>query len=110
MVADPARLDAVFAALAHPHRRAILERLAGGEASVHELAAPLPVSQPAVSRHLSVLEGAGLVTRGQRGTYRPCTLDAHPLREATEWLVGFRDFWASSYDALDALLAETDAP
>ncbi|MEV4661361.1 metalloregulator ArsR/SmtB family transcription factor [Micromonospora echinofusca] len=97
-------LDATFAALADPTRRAILARLAAGEATVTELAAPFAMSQPAVSKHLRVLERAGLVSRGRDGQRRPCRLEAGPMREATAWLAGYRDYWAESYQRLDALL------
>ncbi|GAB3442690.1 ArsR/SmtB family transcription factor [Actinophytocola sediminis] len=96
MVATLDRLDATFAALADPTRRAILVRLAKGEASVKELAAPFDMTQPAISKHLKVLERAGLVSRGRDAQRRPCRLEAGPLREATEWLVGYRQFWAES--------------
>ena len=99
------QLDAVFGALADPTRRAILERLTQGEASVAEIAAPFTVSQPAISRHLKVLEDAGLISRTRRATARLSHLEAEPLREATEWLSGYREFWDESYERLDALLA-----
>src|SRR5512145_958808 len=98
-------LDATFSALADPTRRAILARLASGEATVMELAAPFPVTQPAVSRHLKVLEGAGLISRSRRATARLSHLEAEPLREATEWLTRYQEFWDESYERLDALLA-----
>jgi|SRR5581483_1194155 DNA-binding transcriptional ArsR family regulator len=101
-VADP--LDAVFGALADPTRRAILSRLAQGEATVTELAAPFSVSQPAISRHLKVLEHAGLISRTRRATARLSHLRAEPLREATVWLAGYRKFWEESYERLDELL------
>lgn len=109
------QLDAVFGALADPTRRAILERLTQGEASVAEIAAPFTVSQPAISRHLKVLEDAGLISRTRRATARLSHLEAEPLREATEWLSGYREFWDESYERLDALLAalqrqRTDRP
>ncbi|WP_202610041.1 ArsR/SmtB family transcription factor [Herbidospora solisilvae] len=97
-------LDATFAALADPTRRAILARLAQGEATVTELAAPFAMSQPAVSKHLKVLEKAGLITRGRDAQRRPCRLAAGPLREATEWLAGYRDYWEESFQRLDSLL------
>ncbi|OLF13764.1 transcriptional regulator [Actinophytocola xinjiangensis] len=106
MVATLERLDATFAALADPTRRAILSRLAKGEATVKELAAPFDMTQPAISKHLKVLERAGLVSRGRDAQRRPCRLEAGPLREATEWLVGYRQFWSESYERLDALLGE----
>ena len=98
------QLDAVFGALADPTRRAILTRLTGGEASVLELAAPFSVSQPAISRHLKVLERAGLITRTRRATARLSHLRAEPLREATVWLAGYREYWEESYERLDELL------
>ncbi len=100
------RLSETFAALADPTRRAILARLAEGDATVRELAAPFPVSLPAISRHLKVLEEAGLITRGRDAQYRPSRLRAEPLREATEWLARYREYWEESYDRLDELLAE----
>ena len=98
------QLDAVFGALADPTRRAILTRLTQGEASVAELAAPFHVSQPAISRHLKVLEHAGLISRTRRATARLSHLRAKPLREATVWLAGYRDYWEESYERLDELL------
>jgi len=103
------QLDAVFGALADPTRRAILARLADGDANVVELTAPFNVSQPAISRHLKVLESAGLVSRSRRATARLSHLEADPLREATEWLVGYREYWEESHDRLDALLAALQA-
>jgi DNA-binding transcriptional ArsR family regulator len=100
------RLDATFAALADPTRRAILARLAAGEASVAELAAPFAMSQPAISKHLKVLERAGLISRRKERQRRPCRLEARPLAEATGWLVGYRQFWEQSFQGLDALLEE----
>ena len=100
------RLDLTFAALADPTRRAILARLALGEASVTELAEPFAMSQPAISKHLKVLERAGLVSRGQDAQRRPRRLEARPLAEASEWLVGYRRFWERRYARLDALLDE----
>jgi DNA-binding transcriptional ArsR family regulator len=102
----PARLNATFAALADPTRRAILARLASGEASVAELAKPFKMSQPAVSKHLKVLERAGLVSRGQDAQRRPRKLEAKPLAEATEWLEKYREYWEGSFQQLDALLDE----
>jgi DNA-binding transcriptional ArsR family regulator len=99
------QLSAVFGALADPIRRAILARLADGDATVTELSAPFTVSQPAISRHLRVLEQAGLISRHRRATARLSHLEAEPLREATEWLAGYREYWDESYDRLDALLA-----
>ena len=102
----PGRLDATFAALADPTRRAILARLASGEASVTELAEPFRMSQPAISKHLKVLERAGLISRGRDAQRRPRRLEAVPLAEATEWLENYRRFWEGSYQRLDALLEE----
>lgn len=98
------RLDTTFAALADPTRRAILARLTEGQATVTEIAAPFDISLPAVSRHLKVLEGAGLIARGREAQYRPCRLEAGPLKEVAEWAVGFREFWDESFDRLDAYL------
>lgn len=100
------QLSAVFGALADPTRRAILTRLAEGDANVAELAAPFEVSQPAISRHLKVLERAGLISRSRRATARLSHLEAEPLREATAWLARYRAYWEESYDRLDALLTE----
>jgi DNA-binding transcriptional ArsR family regulator len=102
----PDRLDATFAALADPTRRAILARLASGEASVTELAAPFAMSQPAISKHLKVLERAGLVSRGRDAQRRPRRLEAVPLAQVTEWLEGYRRYWEGSFQRLDALLDE----
>jgi len=99
-------LDATFAALADPTRRAILARLANGEASVNELAKPFAMSQPAISKHLKVLERAGLITRGRDAQRRPCRIQARPLAEANDWLEGYRQFWESQFQRLDALLDE----
>jgi DNA-binding transcriptional ArsR family regulator len=95
----------VFGALADPTRRAILAQLTEGDRSVMELSAPFPVSQPAISRHLKVLEGAGLISRSRRATVRLSHLEAEPLREATEWLARYQAYWDESYDRLDTLLA-----
>ena len=100
----PDHLDATFAALADPTRRAILARLAAGEASVTELAEPFAMSQPAISKHLKVLERAGLISSGLDAQRRPRRLEARPLAEATEWLEGYRRFWEGSFQRLDALL------
>ena len=102
----PDRLDATFAALADPTRRAILARLASGQASVAELAEPFAISQPAISKHLKVLERAGLISRGHDAQRRPRRLEAVPLAEATEWLEGYRRFWEESFQRLDTLLDE----
>ena len=100
------RLDATFAALADPTRRAILARLASGEASVRQLAEPFAMSQPAVSKHLKVLERAGLVSRGRDAQRRPRRLEAKPLADASQWLERYRQFWEDNYQRLDALLDE----
>jgi DNA-binding transcriptional ArsR family regulator len=100
------RLDSTFAALADPTRRAILARLAAGQASVTELAAPFGMSQPAISKHLKVLERAGLISRGRDAQRRPSRLEATPLAEATVWLEGYRRFWEDSFQNLDGLLDE----
>jgi DNA-binding transcriptional ArsR family regulator len=100
------RLDATFAALADPTRRAILARLAKGDASVNDLAKPFTMSQPAISKHLKVLERAGLISRGQDAQRRPRRLEARPLREATRWLEQYRQFWEAQFRRLDALLLD----
>ena len=102
----PGRLDATFAALADPTRRAILARLATGEASVTELAAPFAMSQPAISKHLKVLERAGLISGGRDAQRRPRRLEVKPLEEANEWLERYRKYWEGNYQRLDALLDE----
>ena len=104
--ATSSRLDATFAALADPTRRAILARLAAGEASVTELAAPFAMSQPAISKHHKVLERAGLISRGRDAQRRPRKLEARPLGEATAWLETYRRFWEGSFARLDDLLEE----
>ena len=103
-------LDAVFAALADPTRRAILSRLAAGDASVNEIAAPFEMSQPAVSKHLKVLERAGLIERDVDKQRRPARLKAEPMATAVSWLEEFRQFWSSSFDQLDGLLEELKKP
>ncbi len=100
------QLDATFAALADPTRRAILGRLAKGQASVAELARPFKMSQPAISKHLKVLERAGLISRGLDAQRRPRKLEAAPLKEATDWLEKYRQFWDEAYSRLDALLED----
>lgn len=97
-------LDAIFAALADPTRRAILSRLADGQASVNEISAPFEISQPAVSRHLKVLEQAGLIERDIDEQRRPARLKAEPMAAAVDWLVEFRAFWETSFDQLDGIL------
>src|ERR1700724_2193864 len=98
------QLSNTFAALAHPTRRTILGRLAGGEATVTELAEPFPITVQAVSKHLNVLERAGLITRGRRAQLRPSRLHGAPLKDAVEWLDGYRRFWEGSFDRLEARL------
>jgi len=105
----PRGLDATFAALADPTRRAILARLATGEASVNELAEPFAMSQPAISKHLKVLEKAGLISQAREAQRRPRRLEAAPLAEANAWLENYRKFWEASYEQLDALLDELKA-
>lgn len=100
------QLDATFSALADPTRRAILARLASGEASVQELARPFDMSLPAISKHLKVLERAGLIARGRDAQWRPCRLQATPLKEASDWIEQYRRFWEESFDRLDDYLHE----
>ena len=106
MIFADARLDTTFAALADPTRRAILARLAGGEASVTELARPFAMTQPAISKHLKVLERAGLIARGRDAQRRPCRLEPQRLKQAAEWIGTYRQFWEASYDRLDNYLNE----
>ncbi len=98
------RLSATLSALADPTRRAILARLASGEASVNELAEPFAMSLPAVSKHLKVLEKAGLISRGREAQWRPCKLEAGPLKDLNAWLDNYRQFWEESFDRLDLYL------
>ena len=107
MATDP--LSRTFAALADPTRRAILARLAEGPATVKELSVPFAMSGPAISKHLRVLESAGLVARGREAQWRPRRLDATPLREVAEWAEGFRRFWDESYERLDSYLRQLRA-
>lgn len=107
MPSDP--LSVTFAALADPTRRAILARLAGGEASVTELAEPFDMSLPAITKHLKVLERAGLITRGKHAQWRPCRLQAKPLSEVADYVEEYRRFWEQSFDRLDAYLKELQA-
>lgn len=102
----PDRLSSTFAALADPTRRAILARLASGEKSVNDLAEPFEMSLPAVSKHLKVLESAGLITRGREAQWRPCRLEAAPLKDISNWVERYRKFWEESFDRLDAYLRE----
>jgi len=99
-------LSTTYAALADPTRRAILARLAAGEATVGELAEPFTMSLPAVSKHLKVLERAGLITRGRKAQWRPCRIEAGPLKDAAQWLEHYRRFWDDSFDRLDEYLEE----
>ena len=101
MERDEDRLSQTFAALANPTRRAILARLAKGEATVNELAEPFHMSLPAISQHIKVLERAGLVTQGQKAQYRPCTIDAAPLQEVSRWTEQYRPMWETSFDRMD---------
>jgi DNA-binding transcriptional ArsR family regulator len=103
------RLDATFAALADPTRRAILARLAAGDASVTELARPFAMSQPAISKHLKVLERAGLISRGRDAQRRPCRIVAKPLAEASDWLENYRRIWEANFRRLDEVLEELKA-
>lgn len=105
MVLPADRLSVTFAALADPTRRSILSRLAAGEATVTELAEPFEMSMPAISRHLKVLEHAGLITRGREAQWRPCRLSAEPLRQVSEYAQQYHEFWEESFDRLDEHLA-----
>lgn len=109
MTSSDRRLDATFLALADPTRRAILARLASGEASVTELAEPFAMSQPAVSKHLKILERAGLISRSRDAQRRPCRIEAKPLADANRWLEKYRRFWEGNFQRLDALLDEMKA-
>jgi DNA-binding transcriptional ArsR family regulator len=105
----PDPLSATLSALADPTRRAILARLASGEATVTELAEPFAISLPAVSKHLKVLERAGLIARGREAQWRPCRLEAAPLKDAADWIEHYRRFWEESFDRLDEYLKEVQA-
>ncbi|HEX5339994.1 MAG TPA: metalloregulator ArsR/SmtB family transcription factor [Gammaproteobacteria bacterium] len=105
----PDRLSATFSALADPTRRAILARLASGETSVSELAAPFKISPPAVTKHLKVLEKAGLITRGRQAQWRPCKLAAKPLQDVADWVEQYRRFWEQKFDRLEDYLRELQA-
>jgi DNA-binding transcriptional ArsR family regulator len=104
------RLSAIFTALAHPTRRAILTRLAAGEASVTALAEPFAMSLPAVSKHLKVLERTGLIARGRRAQLRPCQLEARPLKDAADWLEHYRSFWEQNFHRLEHYMRELRHP
>jgi len=106
MTQPPDALSQTFAALADPTRRAILARLSQGPATVNEIAAPFDISLPAISRHLKVLEGAGLIARGREAQWRPCELKAEPLKQLDTWLSRYRRFWEGSFDRMDAYLAQ----
>jgi DNA-binding transcriptional ArsR family regulator len=106
MQTQPDHLSAAFSALADPTRRAIIARLSSGEATVNELAAPFDMSLPAVSKHLKVLERAGLISRGRNAQWRPCRLEAAPLKEIADWVERYRRFWDDSFDRLDSYLKE----
>ena len=101
---QPTALDATFAALAHPARRAILARLAEGEATVNELAAPFEMSLPAISKHIQVLENANLIRRGRRAQFRPCRINPEPLAQIAQWTEQYRHIWDARFDAMDAIL------
>jgi DNA-binding transcriptional ArsR family regulator len=105
----PDRISTTFSALADPTRRAILARLASGQASVTELAEPFPMSMPAISKHLKVLERAGLIARGREAQWRPCRLEAGPLKDVARWIEHYRRFWEQSFDRLDDYLRELKA-
>jgi DNA-binding transcriptional ArsR family regulator len=106
---SPDPLSAIFAALADPTRRAILARLAQGEASVKDLAEPFAISPPAVTKHLKVLQRAGLITQGRQAQWRPCRLEAAPLKDVADWLEDYRRFWDESFQRLDSYLVELQA-
>ena len=108
-LADADQLSTTFAALANPTRRAILARLSTGEASVTELAEPFEMSMPAISKHLKVLERAGLIARGREAQWRPCRLEAAPLKDVAEWVKRYQRFWEQRFDNLDAYLRELKA-
>ena len=104
------QLTRTFSALAHPARRAMLARLSGGEASVNELAKPFKMSLPAVSKHLKVLERSGLISRGKDAQWRPCKLEAKPMKEASDWMEQYRAQWEERFDRLEAYLQELQKP
>lgn len=106
---SPDRLNRAFAALADPTRRAIIARLACGEATVNELAAPFAMTQPSISKHLKVLEHAGLISRGRAAQTRPCRLEAGPLQQIANWVEGYRSLWNDSFERLDTFLQTTKA-
>ncbi len=106
---SPDQLSTIFAALADPTRRAILARLTQGEASVKQLAEPFAISPPAVTKHLKVLQRAGLITQGRQAQWRPCRLEAAPLKDVADWLEDYRRFWDQSFERLDQYLIELQA-
>ena len=106
MRSDDDRLSQTFAALANPTRRAILARLAEGEATVNELAEPFNMSLPAISKHIKVLERAGLITQGQKAQYRPCTIDVTPLKEISNWTEQYRHIWEARFDRMDDFISQ----
>ena len=108
-MADADPLSTTLSALADPTRRAILARLSLGETSVKELAEPFEMTQPAITKHLKVLENAGLISRSRRAQWRPCKLEAKPLREVSDWLENYRKFWEESFDRLESYLEELKA-
>ena len=107
---DEAFLDEAFAALANPTRRQILARLVDGAASVSEIAEPFDMSLPAISRHVKVLESAGLISQGRQAQYRPCTIEPAPLESIAAWAQQYRELWEASFDRLDDVLSQTQAP
>ena len=109
-VLNEARLDETFAALANSTRRSILARLAQGEASVNELAEPFDMTLPAISRHIKVLEQAGLIARGRRAQFRPCTIDATPLAEVADWTAQYRHIWEDRFDRMDEYVQNLQNP
>ena len=109
-MSDAGILDKTFAALAHPARRAMLARLAAGDATVNELAEPFDMSLPAVSRHIKVLEQAGLIVRGRNAQYRPCKLNAEPLNAVASWADAYRSIWQARFNRLESVLQHQDTP
>ena len=109
MMVDDDRLDETFAALANSTRRAILSRLAEGAANVNEIAEPFEMSLPAISKHIKVLESAGLITRGQRAQFRPCAIDARPLEQISTWAEQYRPVWETRFDRMDSYLEQLQA-
>ena len=109
MRSDNDKLNQAFAALANSTRRAILARLAEGEATVNELAEPFNMSLPAISKHIKVLERAGLVTQGQKAQYRPCTIDVRPLKEISKWTEQYRHIWETSFDRMDDYISQINS-